>query len=45
VGKLKREAFIDAYRTIMVEEDEDDLIPDEEELEEEEGDAEAAFPQ
>jgi hypothetical protein len=45
VGKLKREAYIDAYRTIMVEDDEDDLIPDEEELEEEEGDAEAAFPQ
>jgi hypothetical protein len=49
VGKLKQQAVIDAYRNIMVEEDEDDLIPDEEEeIEEEvemEGDAEAAFPQ
>ena len=30
VGKLKRQAAIDAYRTIMVEEDPNDLIPDEE---------------
>jgi hypothetical protein len=44
VGKLKREAYIDAYRTILVDEEESDLIPDEEE-EEEEGDIEAAFPQ
>jgi hypothetical protein len=49
IGKLKQQAVIDVYRGIMVEEDEDDLIPDEEEeIEEEvemEGDAEAAFPQ
>jgi hypothetical protein len=49
VGKLKQQAVIDAYRNIMVEEDEDDLIPDEEEeIEEEvetEGGDEAAFPQ
>lgn len=31
VGKLKRQAAIDAYRTIMIEEDPNDLIPDEEE--------------
>lgn len=31
VGKLKRQAVIDAYRTIMVEENPNDLIPDEEE--------------
>jgi hypothetical protein len=48
VGKLKREAYIDAYRGIMVEEDEDDLIPEEEEEEfvaEEEGGIDPAFPQ
>lgn len=48
VGKLKREAYIDAYRGIMVEEDEDDLIPEEEEEEvvvEEEGEFDPAFPQ
>ena len=48
VGKLKREAYIDAYRGIMVEEDEDDLIPNEEEEEEvveEEGEFDPAFPQ
>lgn len=49
VGKLKQQAVIDVYRGIMVEEDEDDLIPDdEEEVEEEvEGDIydEAALPQ
>jgi hypothetical protein len=49
VGKLKEQAIIDVYRGIMVEEDEDDLIPDEEEeIEEEvemEGGDEAAFPQ
>ena len=42
VGKLKREAYIDAYRTILVDEEEGDLIPEEEE---EEGDIEAAFPE
>ena len=42
VGKLKEQAVIDVYRGIMVEEDEDDLIPDEEE---EEGYIEAAFPE
>ena len=31
VGKLKRQAVIDVYRTIMVEENPNDLIPDEEE--------------
>jgi len=31
VGKLKRDAYIEAYRNILVEDDEDDLIPDEEE--------------
>jgi hypothetical protein len=41
VGKLKREAYIDAYRTIMVDDDENDNIPDEEE---ESGD-EAALPE
>ena len=47
VGKLKREAYIDAYRGIMVEEDEDDLIPEEEEevVVEEEGEFDPAFPQ
>ena len=47
VGKLKREAYIDAYRTILVEEDEDDLIPEEEEevVVEEEGEFDPAFPQ
>ena len=48
VGRLKREAYIDAYRDIMVEEDEDDLIPEEEEEEfvaEEEGGIDPAFPQ
>ena len=47
VGKLKREAYIDAYRDIMVEEDEDDLIPEEEEevMVEEEGEFDPAFPQ
>lgn len=36
VGKLKREAYIDAYRTILVEDDEEDLIPEEDEYEDEE---------
>lgn len=47
VGKLKRQAVMDAYRTILVEEDEDDLIPDEEENYDEmvEGGDEAAFPE
>jgi hypothetical protein len=48
VGKLKREAYIDAYRTILVDEEEGDLIPEEEEEEfvmEEEGGFDPAFPQ
>jgi hypothetical protein len=50
VGKLKQQAIIDVYRGIMVEEDEDDLIPDEEdEYEDEEvemeGGADPAFPE
>jgi hypothetical protein len=39
VGKLKRDAYIDAYRTILVDDYENDLIP------EEEGDDEAALPE
>jgi len=31
VGKLKREAYLEAYRTILVDDDENDLIPEEEE--------------
>ena len=47
VGKLKQQAVIDAYRGILVEEDEDDLIPDEEDDYDEvaEGVDEDAFPQ
>lgn len=40
VGNLKKQAVIDAWQAIMVEEDEDDLIPDEE-IEEEEDDNQA----
>lgn len=36
VGKLKQKAVIDVYRGIMVEDDEDDLIPEEDEYEDEE---------
>lgn len=42
VGKLKREAWLEAYRTITVEDKEDDLLPEEEE--EYEGDEETAAP-
>jgi hypothetical protein len=45
VGKLKQQAVIDAYRGILVEEDEDDLIPDEEDdYADVEGVDEDAFP-
>jgi hypothetical protein len=46
VGKLKKQAYIDAYRNIMVEDSEDDLIPDEEEdYADVEGGADPAFPE